>query len=151
LLATDHMSDSARAMCEQAFYRPVPKLALGHAAAGVVSAGIDISDGLLADLGHVCRLSGTGAQVALAAIPLGASLQECLPQHEALALALTGGDDYELLLTVSAVHEQALVSLGEMLGVPLVRIGAITDGGAVECLDAAGKPVTFAASGYRHF
>ncbi len=151
LLGTEHMHDSARARYEQAFYRPMPKLALGHAAAGVVSAGIDISDGLLADLGHVCRLSGTGAQLALAAIPVGAPLQEYLPQQEALALALTGGDDYELLLTVSAVHEQALVALGEMLGLPPVRIGVITDGDTVECLDASGKPVTFAASGYRHF
>ncbi len=151
LLSGRDMDSVARTRCEQAFYRPKPKLALGHAAAGVVSAGIDISDGLLADLGHICRLSCTGAQLSLAAIPLGTPLKQYQPKAEALALAVTGGDDYELLLTVSPAREQDLVSLGGMLDVPLTRIGIITDGDRIECLDALDKPTTFAASGYQHF
>ena len=151
MLADRDMDANTRQQSESAFYRPIPKLALGHAAAGIVSAGIDISDGLLADLGHVCRLSGTGARLSLPDVPLGTPLRNHLAPEEALALAMTGGDDYELLLTVSAAQEQALVSLGEMLDVSLHRIGVITAGDAVECLDASGKPVTFTASGYRHF
>lgn len=151
LLANPDMPDTSRAMCEQAFYHAMPKLDLGHAAAGIVSAGIDISDGLLADLGHVCRQSGTGAQLSMPDIPLGTPVAKHLPVEEALALAVTGGDDYELLLTVDPAREQALVSLGAMLNVPLHRIGVITGDEEIMCLDGTGKPVIFAASGYRHF
>jgi thiamine-monophosphate kinase len=133
------------------FYRPTARLELGRELLGHASAAIDISDGLLADLGHVCRLSGVGAHLAMPDIRLGTPLAKYLPAEEALALAVTGGDDYELLLTVDPAREQALVALGDMLDVPLHRIGVITAGEGVMCMDSNGKPVTFAVTGYRHF
>lgn len=151
LLAEPPGDPAGRQLSEQAFYHPVPRLSLGHAAAGIVSAGIDISDGLLADLGHICQSSGVGATLSMPAIPLGTPLKKYLQGEEALALVLTGGDDYELVLTVSPAREQALVSLGELLAVPLTRIGDIVAGEGVQCLDATGRAVTFPDSGYRHF
>jgi thiamine-monophosphate kinase len=151
LLAVDNLGETERELCEAAFYRPLPRLALGSAAAMVVSAGIDISDGLLADLGHVCRQSGAGARLSLPAIPLATPLQKYLPLEEALALAVMGGDDYELLLTVSPAREEALLALGRTLDVPLHKIGEIISGEGVQCLDESGSVVEFPDSGYRHF
>jgi thiamine-monophosphate kinase len=151
LLNPAGLDNADRERWEQTFYRPLPRLTLGMAAAAVVTAGIDISDGLLADLGHICRLSRTGARLSLPAIPLATPLQKYLPLEEALVLAVTGGDDYELLLTVSPAREDALLALGRTLDVPLHKIGEIISGEGVQCLDGSGRVVDFPDSGYRHF
>ena len=136
---------------ELAFYKPVPRLALGSGVSGIASAGLDISDGLLADLGHICEMSKVGAQFDMASMPVAPELVARLPVDEALALALTGGEDYELVLTVSPDREQELLEQAGMLNVPLHRIGSITAGDGVICLDAQGDPVTFSSEGWRHF
>lgn len=145
------MSPENKALLDTAFYRPIPRLTLGSGAAGIVSAGMDISDGLLADLGHLCRNSNTGAEIHLPTIPVARPLKTHLPEQEALALAVTGGDDYELLLTAHPDKEQALLELGAKCNVPINCIGEMTAGDAVTCLDAQGKKVRFDQKGYQHF
>ena len=81
----------------QRFYRPAPRLALGLQLLGVASAAIDISDGLLADAGHVAAASGVQLRIDSAALPLSAALQSHLDRTQAVRWALAGGDDYELL------------------------------------------------------
>ena len=140
-----------RALMETAFYRPLPRIEIGMKAAGIVTAGIDISDGLLADLGHICERSNTGADITLASIPLYAPLARDLSAQEALTLALTGGDDYELLLTASSDNEQALLAIGQEHDVPILCIGEITKDRNIRCLDSDGNDINFIESGYQHF
>ncbi|MFC3284842.1 thiamine-phosphate kinase [Litchfieldella rifensis] len=108
-----------------AYLLPQPRIAAGQALRGVATAAIDVSDGLLADLRHVCEASGVGADLDGEALPLAPGLVERLGEEEAYRAALGGGDDYELLVSLppSAVDE-ARARL-EALGVPLTVIGSL--------------------------
>lgn len=90
------------------YHHPEPQLALGHDLRNYASAAIDISDGLLVDLGHILAASGVGARLDASAIPLSDSLLALRKQDEALALALTAGDDYQLCVTIPPERYQAL-------------------------------------------
>ena len=111
---------------------PTPRLAAGQALTGLASAALDISDGLLADLGHLRRASGVGAELDADALPLAEGLQEALGQSGARQAALSGGDDYELLLGLPpdnldiararlAAQGLALTVIGRLTGAPGVR------------------------------
>ena len=133
----------------EAQLRPRPPLSAGPLAARLgVAAGIDISDGLLQDLGHICRASGVAAVVEAACVPASAALQEAFPE-EALRLACTGGEDYQLLLTASA---PVLEEMKRRSPVPLTVIGHIQAGepGRVRLVDEEGQEVTFARAGWDH-
>jgi thiamine-monophosphate kinase len=124
------------------FLRPEPRVGLGLTLAGRATAAIDISDGLLADLGHVCRASGVGAVVETERLPLSAALLECVGFEQALRYALHGGDDYELCLTLPPDAD---------LDEPeITRIGTITAEPGIRLL-ADGRFTEVAADGYRHF
>ena len=124
------------------YHRPVPRLALGQWLQGRATAAIDISDGLLADLAHICGASGVGADIDSASIPLTPALRASVGQ-DALALALRGGDDYELCFTLPArLHDLLITEAPQACTV----IGKITTGSAM-LLD--GEPVT--PGGYDHF
>lgn len=144
------ISPESKLMLDTAFYRPIPRISLGSGATGLVTAGMDISDGLLADLGHLCRNSNTGAEILLQNVPVSKPAID-LSEQEALALAVTGGDDYELLLTAHPDNEQALFELGEKCKVPVHCIGKIIAGNSLTCLDERGTAVTFEEKGYQHF
>jgi len=88
--------------------RPQPRVATGRALRGLASAAIDISDGLLADLGHLLAAAGCGAELRAAGVPLSEPLRRCAGEREALRLALTAGDDYELCFTVPPERQAAL-------------------------------------------
>ncbi len=154
-LAARHLADRDKwksgSIFESSFYKPVPRLGLGSGAIGIANAAIDISDGLLADLGHICRASGTGAEIHLKKIPLGKSLDVGLDRSEALAIAVTGGDDYELVLTVPEGKAASLESMAKDIKIPLVCIGEITRVKGVSCYDANGAALTFQTAGYQHF
>ncbi len=128
--------------------RPQPRVALGQALLGVASACIDLSDGLLADLGHLLEASGAGARLEPEALPLPAELLEQAGREAALGYALTGGDDYELCFTLPAgVDPAPLAAAGE---VPLTRIGTVTrEAGIV--LPEPLRHLAEARPGYRHF
>lgn len=105
------------------YLRPEPRLAAGEALVGLATAAIDISDGLLADLRHVLARSGVGATLDAAALPLAEGLVEALGEAGAHEAALTGGDDYELLLALPAEHLDEARARLAALGLPLTVIG----------------------------
>lgn len=133
---------------------PEPRLAFGRALRGLASAAADISDGLIADLGHICAASGVGAEIAAEALPLSPAAAACLSLRPDLrALIATGGDDYELVFTAPVAARAGLAALARDLGLRLTRIGRITagPGSGVVLHDRDGRPLALAAQGFRHF
>ena len=126
--------------------RPIPRVALGRALRGLAHACIDISDGLLADLAHICNSSGVGAQINVDALPASAALREAFDVATCRVLQASGGDDYELCFTAPPVQRDMLHALSQTLNLPLTHIGEIVTGTGVCC---AGVDV--AAAGYQHF
>jgi thiamine-monophosphate kinase len=112
----------------------------------------DISDGLLADLGHVCEVSGVAAVVSLGALPFSEAAQLVAAGDPKLPSQLaTGGDDYELIFTAPLEHANAIRKLAEDLDLPITEIGVIEPGTGVRLIDAEGREVAVASAGYRHF
>lgn len=134
-----------------AFYLPEPRVNVGRSILGLASAAIDISDGLLSDLGHIVEASGVGAEVDVAQVPLSDPMLACIKEESRYYLALAGGDDYELCITVAPEQCGALEAAVANLDVPLTRIGEIITGEEIRCLDSHGDTVTFEHSGYSHF
>lgn len=131
--------------------RPVPRVLQGQALRGLASAAIDISDGLIADLGHILQASGCGARINLEALPLSPALSSHVAQSQALRWALAGGEDYELCFTVPELNRGALeVAIGH-LGAPFTCIGQVnSETGKIQLLQD-GKPVDLELQGYDHF
>ncbi|EKN00468.1 MULTISPECIES: thiamine-phosphate kinase [unclassified Acidocella] len=124
---------------------PAPRV--GLALAGIVNAAIDISDGLVQDLGHLCRAAGLQATINAQQVP--ASAEAAALGDAVLEQRLTGGDDYELLLAVAPENEAALrAACG---AVPVTRIGSFQPGEGVVVLDADGEPMALSGAGWKHF
>jgi thiamine-monophosphate kinase len=141
-----------RAFLADRYRLPQPRLTLGQRLLGVAHAMMDISDGLVGDLGHICETSGVGAMIEAAALPLSLPARVVIgADPERVSAALGGGDDYELLLTVPAGKAAALPMLAAETGVPLTRIGRIEVGSGVKVIDADGKTLQVKVAGYRHF
>jgi thiamine-monophosphate kinase len=130
--------------------RPQPRIALGIALRTLAHAAIDVSDGLLADLGHLCERSAVHAQVHWQAVPVDRSLAG-LPDPQRQALALAGGDDYELLFSAPSSRRHMIESLSGQFDLALTRIGALADGAGVEVVDEAGAPLLLQQKGFDHF
>jgi thiamine-monophosphate kinase len=132
-------------------YEPTPRVALGQALRGMATAAIDISDGLLADLGHICRLSGVGATVDLGSIPVSAIGAKHFESDSGRTAIVAGGDDYELCFTAPPNSRESIAELTDVLGVPLTRIGQVKRGKGVSLLGPDGKAVKIDGRGYDHF
>lgn len=143
-------SGSAAGALKERFYRPEPRVRAGLALGGLASAAIDVSDGLLADLGHICAASGCGATIDVESIPLSAELLSLFPPQEALAHALGGGDDYELCFAAAPSRAEAIDDALEAAGTRVRRIGRLVAGQEVVCT-RDGEPYVPAVRGYRHF
>ena len=141
---------SAAAALKERFYRPVPRVEAGLALGPIATAAIDISDGLLADLGHLCKASGCGASIDVERVPVSAELLSLFPPQEALGHALGGGDDYELCFTAPPSRAEQIESALEAAGTPVRRIGQLVAGQTVVSR-RDGEPFTPALRGYRHF
>jgi thiamine-monophosphate kinase len=130
--------------------RPEPRIALGRALGGIAHAAIDVSDGLLADLAHVCAASGVGAEVDVDALPPSDAFAATFDGELRRTLQASGGDDYELCFTAGPAQREAIAAIACDVGVPLMRIGRIVAGQGVAALagDVAWTPDT---TGYRHF
>lgn len=142
-------------LCVGALEKPRPRVALGLALNGIASAAIDVSDGLLADLGHIAERSGCAAAVRLVQLPhlpKGDSYDAVL-RKLALECQLAGGDDYELCFTAPGSHSLAIGRIAAELELPLWCIGEMTAGpaGEVTVFDPDGKPVEFEHKGFDHF
>ncbi|MBC7984165.1 MAG: thiamine-phosphate kinase [Candidatus Obscuribacterales bacterium] len=131
------------------FLRPQPRLQLGRDLRKLASAAIDISDGLLADLSHICNASRCGAHIDMEAIPASASMRAIFSSAECEQMSLSGGDDYELLFTAN--NESILVVEAAIAaGVRCTPIGRIVEGDQVDCY-RAGQKVAVERRGYNHF
>ena len=131
---------------------PEPRLALGQVLRGVARAAMDVSDGLVQDLGHRCRAAGCGAEVIADAVPLSAAASAALAGDAALLpLILTGGDDYELLFAAAPEDADAVRAAGEKAGVPVARLGRFIAGEAVVVRDASGAALSLPQGGWSHF
>ena len=137
--------------CLPALLEPAPRVELGQALIGVAHSAIDISDGLLADLGHILESSRAGATVQISKIGYSAVMKKHLPDPVARTCLLAGGDDYELCFTVPADQHETVMLLGHRLAVPLTCIGHVTAGTGLIVLDEKGESVTQAVTGYDHF
>ena len=146
------LTEPALAECLSALQRPQPRVALGLRLRGLASAAIDVSDGLLADLGHVLKQSGVAATVNDAQLP-AAALAGCEDAALAHDCLLAGGDDYELLFTVPAARHDEVVAVGDALRLALTCIGSIEEGaaGALRLLAADGSERPAGRRGYDHF
>ncbi len=131
---------------------PRPRVGLGQELPGLAHAGMDVSDGLVQDLGHLCRASGLAAEIEAARVPLSAAAAAAVAVDQSLlASVLTGGDDYELLFTAPAAAREAILALSARTGVAVTAIGAMAPGQGVVVRDAHGRPMALARGGWRHF
>lgn len=144
------------APCLAALHTPTPRVALGRMLLGLAHSAIDVSDGLLADLGHILECSGVAATIEFDRIPCSPALKNRLqPENIARQLAidclLTGGDDYELCFTAPQSRREAIADLIQTTGVNLSRIGKIIAGKGLTVLTTDGTPFTLETKGYDHF
>ena len=130
--------------CLAALHRPQPRVELGLALPGLATAAIDVSDGLLADLGHILEQSAVAARLQIPQLTAAGLERDCL---------LAGGDDYELLFTAAAASTAAISALAAELQLPLTCIGEIVSGpaGRLVLCDADGRDITPARRGFDHF
>jgi thiamine-monophosphate kinase len=128
----------------------LPQPRVGLAISGVASAGMDVSDGLVQDLGHICRASGLAAEIDASRVPLSTPAQAAGPDW--LATCLTGGDDYELLLAVPPEREASLAAAAQAAGMAVTRIGCFRSGiPYVMVRGPDGEPMSLAVGGWSHF
>lgn len=145
------ISSATKERILQAYYKPSPRLKAGQLSIQYANAAIDISDGLLADLGHIAQQSKVKIIVELDKVPLSENVEGLLGKKIALEYALSAGDDYELALVVPEEKSQEMEVEFTRLGLPFYCIGSVTQGLGVVCKDAKGKEKVSSLSGYKHF
>ena len=153
LLAATGRLEDADGFLAGRYRLPQPRVALGLKLAGIAHAAMDVSDGLVQDLGHLCRGGGIAAEIDAAAVPLSAAGRLAVAADGALlARCLSGGDDYELLLAVPDSAEAALRAVAADCGVAVTRIGRFMPGvPEVTLRGADGAPMVLVAGGWSHF
>jgi thiamine-monophosphate kinase len=145
------LSSAANEHLRQRYLLPQPRNALAEALRAHASAAMDVSDGLAGDLAKLCRASRLAAEVEVADVPLSDAARAALSADTKLIdRILTGGDDYEIVLTVPVAQFGALRIAAENAGVPLAKIGQVTSGQGVRFL-REGKVLSFAQPSYSHF
>lgn len=150
--ALDGLPSPDREALVARFLVPTPRLALGGALAGLATAAADVSDGLVADLGHIAESSGVAVEIRAAAAPLSPAVRRIVGgRPDLLARALTGGDDYELVFTAPEARREAVVAAAAAVGVPVAEIGAVRAGAGVTVLGSDGAPLRLDRPGWRHF
>lgn len=146
-----YLVESGLAELERRLDRPQPRLAAGRSLLDIASAAIDISDGLISDLGHICKNSSVGARLFLEQIPISSQIKAYLQQGGNWATVIAAGDDYELCITIPPQKEALLEAVQTRLGCDLMRVGEIVPGSGVTCIQADGGTLAAPASGYEHF
>lgn len=145
------MSRAARRHLEGRYRLPEPRLGLGRRLTGIARAAADISDGLVADLGHVCTASGVGAVIEAAQLPLSAAARSIIARSpRQIRAALTHGDDYEIVFTAPSNAAGRIAAAARAAGVRVTAVGRIVAGRSVRVLDAKGRRLRLSRIGYRH-
>ena len=144
------LSDEQRTYLLERYWRPTPRLNEGLSLAGVASAALDISDGLMADLGHIAEASDLAAELFVEELPLSPALQAAIPEAQARDWALSGGDDYELCFTVPEMRMPEVGALIASGALQATVVGRLFPGEGVHCR-LHGEPYSPQQSGYTHF
>ena len=144
------LTQTQRAYAVDRLERPQPRVELGLRLRDLASSAIDISDGLLADLGHICERSRLGARIEYKCVPISSALRG---QDAAVITecALAGGDDYELCFTAPPAARGALAVISSDLGLALTRVGTLLDADGVTVIGENGQSLALTHSGYDHF
>ncbi|WP_020207988.1 thiamine-phosphate kinase [Gilvimarinus chinensis] len=149
LNAPELWSESQCAYLFERFYRPMPRITEGVLLRDIASSAQDVSDGFLADLGHICHASDVGAEVEVERLPMSEAVR-AVDLQSARGLALTGGDDYELVFTLSPDKMPELAMAQARGDIAATVVGRIVAGAGVHCL-LNDEPYNLDATGYRHF
>ncbi len=145
------LAEGHRDALVERYRRPEPRVTCGPRLVGLAHAAIDVSDGLVADLGHIAETSGVAAVVEAASVPLSAAAAAALAIDSGLRdSVLGGGDDYELLFTAPAGAVPAIAALASELGLPLTAVGRIESGRGVRVAGPNGADVALPSAGYTH-
>lgn len=131
--------------------RPTPRVAVGLALAGIANACIDVSDGLLADVGHLCAASKVGAKIEMEALPASDTLRTMFTAETRRVLQGSGGDDYELCFTAAPSKRDSIAGLALATGVAMTRIGCIVAGREVTAVTADRDMWDPPGRGFDHF
>lgn len=138
------------ALAAERLHTPTPRNALGMALRGIATAAIDVSDGLLGDLGHILESSGTGAIIHADALPFGIAVSR-RGLEERRAFALNGGDDYELCFCAPAAQHDAVLDAGRRTQTAVTCIGSLCAEPGTQLLDADGQTLTLKNQSFDHF
>jgi thiamine-monophosphate kinase len=147
IMREDRPSTGATSYLLERFLRPQPRVTLGRKLRSIATAAMDVSDGLIADVGKLCRASACGVTIDADSLPISQALRESVPSERGLQYAMSGGDDYELIFTVPA---ESLTQLDAIADTLITRIGVIEKNEGVRCL-RGGHPFAMPQSGYDHF
>jgi thiamine-monophosphate kinase len=139
--------EAARARLEQ----PTPRVALGQALRGIATSAIDVSDGLLGDLGHILRQSRVGARIETSVAAGLMAAKGALDEDQQLEYVLAGGDDYELVFTAPAVQRDAVQAAAREAHTPITRIGRIEADPGLRLVDSQGRPIQQRYGSFDHF
>jgi len=129
---------------------PKPRVLVGQALRNYATSAIDLSDGLISDLTHICEASKVGANINLESLPISSIMHETLGQEKAIKLALTGGDDYELLFSVPEDNKVGMETALANINVPVTCIGQLNGSDKITTT-LNGEPVNFEHKGFEHF
>ncbi len=146
-----YSSEAGMLELEQRLDRPQPRLRTGLSLVGIASSAIDISDGLISDLGHICEQSGVGARIELAKIPVSTGVEEYLRHGGSWDTVIAGGDDYELCFTVPPENIAMLEEARGKLDCAVAQVGEIVSEAGISCITADGAVLDNPGSGYQHF
>jgi thiamine-monophosphate kinase len=151
MLKTKRSSRGALPLIER-YRRPVPRLSLGMRLVGIANAAIDVSDGLVADLGHIADVSGVHIAVDAARVPLSPAFRSEFGDGErAGSRAAISGDDYEVAFTCPRSKASKLSAVARASGVAITEIGSVEKGSGVTLRGTSGRPLRLARRGYTHF
>lgn len=145
------LSEAEQDACLPALHHPQPRVELGLLLAMTAHSAIDLSDGLLADLGHILHASHVGAEIRLGDLPLAPVVRAHFAENTIQQMVLAGGDDYELCFTAPARRHGEIAKLTSLLAIPLTCIGSITESPGLVVRGLDGTPVKIGAHGYDHF
>lgn len=144
------LDEATLASATQRLHQPMPRVTLGVALSGLANAAIDISDGLVGDLGHILKKSGVGATLNVDALPVGLMLSE-QSQSIQRSFALSGGDDYELCFTAPVSKRTAILRAGNGTDNAVSRVGSIEAELGLRLVDAQFKPFELNQASFDHF
>jgi thiamine-monophosphate kinase len=146
------LSDFDRSALISRYQRPEPRVSLGPQLLGIASSALDVSDGLLADLDHIAKVSEVRVAVDAARIPISSATRALWGQGQEIVLrAATSGDDYEIAFTAPASARTRIEELSRTSGVTIAEIGRVEAGSGAHLLDERGKPIAVPRAGFTHF